>query len=68
VGDLLKPILEVHLLEFDGDLYGKRIEVEFVAKIRDEEKFSTLDKLVASIQRDVKQIKAWFAGANQTNY
>ena len=68
VGDLLKPILEVHLLEYGGDLYGKRIEVEFVAKIRDEEKFSTLDKLVASIQRDVKQIKAWFAGANQTNY
>jgi riboflavin kinase/FMN adenylyltransferase len=67
VGDLLKPILEVHLLAYDGDLYGKRIEVEFVAKIRDEEKFSTLDKLVASIQRDVKQIKAWFAGANQTN-
>jgi riboflavin kinase/FMN adenylyltransferase len=66
VGDLVKPILEVHLLEFDADLYGKRIEVEFVAKIRNEEKFSTLDKLVEGIQRDVKQIKAWFAGANQT--
>ena len=66
VGDLVKPILEVHLLEFDADLYGKRIEVEFVAKIRDEAKFSTLDKLVEGIQRDVKQIKAWFAGANQT--
>jgi riboflavin kinase/FMN adenylyltransferase len=62
VGDLLKPILEVHLLDFKGDLYGRRIKVEFVAKIRDEEKFTSLDRLVESIQRDVKQIRAWFAG------
>ena len=66
VGDLLKPILEVHLLDFNADLYGKRIEVEFVTKIRDEEKFTTLDKLVVSIQRDVKQIRAWFAGAKES--
>jgi riboflavin kinase/FMN adenylyltransferase len=59
---LLKPILEVHLLDFKGDLYGRRIKVEFVAKIRDEEKFTSLDRLVESIQRDVKQIRAWFAG------
>ena len=45
VGDLVKPILEVHLLDFDGDLYGQRIEVEFIHKIRDEEKFTSLDKL-----------------------
>jgi riboflavin kinase/FMN adenylyltransferase len=65
LGDLVKPILEVHLLDFKGDLYGRRIEVEFVAKIRDEEKFTTLDKLVESIQRDVKKIRAWFAGVNK---
>ena len=62
VGDLLKPILEVHLLDFKGDLYGRRIEVEFVTKIRNEEKFISLDKLIESIQRDVKQIRAWFSG------
>ncbi len=66
VGDLVKPILEVHLLDFDADLYGRRIEVEFVTKIRDEEKFTTLDKLVEHIQRDVKQIRAWFSGVNET--
>ncbi len=63
VGDLVKPILEVHLLDFSGDLYGQRIEVEFMHKIRDEAKFTTLDKLVETIQQDVKQIRAWFAGA-----
>jgi riboflavin kinase / FMN adenylyltransferase len=66
VGDLLKPILEVHLLDFTGDIYGRRIEVEFVTKIRDEEKFTTLDKLVESIQRDIKHIKAWFAGTKES--
>ena len=66
VGDLIKPVLEVHLLDFTGDLYGKRIDVEFVTKIRDEEKFTTLDKLVEGIQRDVKQIRAWFAGSQES--
>ena len=65
VGDLLKPILEVHLLDFKGDLYGRRIEVEFVTKIRNEEKFISLDKLIESIQRDVKQIRAWFSGNSE---
>ena len=65
VGDLLKPILEVHLLDFEADLYGRRIEVEFVTNIRDEEKFTSLDKLIESIQRDVKQIRAWFAGDSE---
>jgi len=65
VGDLLKPILEVHLLDFEADLYGRRIEVEFVTKIRDEKKFTSLDKLIESIQRDVKQIRAWFAGDSE---
>jgi len=63
VGDLVKPILEVHLFDFSDDLYGQRIEVEFMHKIRDEAKFTTLDKLVETIPQDVKQIRAWFAGA-----
>ena len=35
----IEPLLEVHLFDFDGDLYGRAIEVEFVRKLRDEEKF-----------------------------
>ena len=39
------PLLEVHLLDFDGDLYGREMEVEFIERIRDELKFDSLDAL-----------------------
>lgn len=47
-----EPVLEAHLFDFDGDLYGKRIEVEFVRKLRNEEKYPSLDALVKQIERD----------------
>jgi riboflavin kinase/FMN adenylyltransferase len=47
-----EPLLEAHLFDFDGDLYGQRIEVEFVAKLRDEEKFADLAALRAQMDRD----------------
>jgi riboflavin kinase/FMN adenylyltransferase len=47
-----EPLLEAHLFGFDGDLYGRRIEVEFVAKLRDEEKFADLAALRAQMDRD----------------
>jgi riboflavin kinase/FMN adenylyltransferase len=47
-----EPLLEAHLFDFDGDLYGRRIGVEFVQKLRDEEKFSDLDAMVRQIDRD----------------
>ena len=53
-----EPLLEAHLFDFDGDLYGRRIEVEFVAKLRDEEKFEGLDALVAQMHRDAAQARA----------
>ncbi len=46
------PLLEAHLFDFGGDLYGRHIEVEFVAKLRDEERFDSLDALVAQMDRD----------------
>ena len=52
------PLLEAHLFDFDGDLYGQRIEVEYVARLRDEEKFPDLPSLVAQIQRDDEQARA----------
>ena len=45
-------LLEAHLFEFAGDLYGREIEVEFVSKLRDEERFSDLDALVAQMNTD----------------
>lgn len=45
-------LLEAHLFDFCGDLYGRRIAVEFVAKLRDEEKFSDLASMVRQIDLD----------------
>jgi riboflavin kinase/FMN adenylyltransferase len=52
-----EPLLEVHLFDFDADLYGQRIEVEFVAKLRDEEKFADLDALRAQMDRDAAEAR-----------
>jgi len=49
------PLLEVFLFDFSGDLYGKVIEVAFIAWIRGEEKFASLDALKAQIARDVEE-------------
>jgi riboflavin kinase/FMN adenylyltransferase len=42
----------VHLFDFSGDLYGRHLRVEFLHKIRDEEKYADLDTLKAQIARD----------------
>lgn len=52
-----EPLLEAHLFDFDGDLYGHRIEVEFVAKLRDEEKFPDLPALVVQMDRDAAEAR-----------
>ena len=51
---------EVHLLDFSGDLYGVELEVEFVARLRDEMKFSSLDALKVQIAADVARAKECF--------
>ena len=48
-----RTVVEVHLLEFDGDLYGTPVEVEFRTRIRDEKKFADVDELVAQIRADI---------------
>jgi len=53
----IEPLLEAHLFDFDGDLYGRRIGIEFVAKLRDEEKFPDLPTLVAQMNRDAAQAR-----------
>ncbi|MCC7256057.1 MAG: bifunctional riboflavin kinase/FAD synthetase, partial [Dokdonella sp.] len=57
-----EPLLEAHLFDFDGDLYGRRLEVEFVAKLREEEKFADLDAMVRQIDLDARQARAILAG------
>lgn len=50
--------LEVHLFDFDDDLYGRTVEVELVAKIRDEQPFKSLDALKKQINNDADKAKA----------
>ena len=50
-------LLEAHLFDFSGDLYGREIEVEFVAKLREEEHFPSLDALVAQMHRDAVEAR-----------
>jgi len=55
-------VLEVHLFDFEGDLYGEDLEVSFARFLRAEQKFSGLDALRAQIARDVQTARACFAG------
>ena len=50
----VEPLLEVHLFRFSGDLYGREIEVEFVARLRDEQRFASLDEMTAQMHRDAE--------------
>ena len=52
-----KPVLEVHIFDFNKNIYGKRIEVEFKHKIRDEKKFKDLNLLKSQIQKDISAAK-----------
>ncbi len=56
--DGVEPLLEAHLFDFAGDLYGRHIQVEFVAKLRDELKFPDLPSLTAQMHRDAEQARA----------
>jgi riboflavin kinase/FMN adenylyltransferase len=51
-------LLEVHLLDFAGDLYGATLRVEFVSYLRAEERFADVDALVAQMERDCAQVRA----------
>ena len=57
------PNLEVHLLDFDGDLYGAELSVALVAWLRPELKFEGVEPLVAQMRDDVAEARARLAGA-----
>ncbi len=54
-----RAVLEVHLLDFSGDLYDEHVRVEFLHKIRDEEKYPDLETLKAQIARDCEAAKSF---------
>ena len=60
VRDDAAPLLEVHLLDFAGEIYGKHLRVTFLEKLRAEEKYDGLDALRAAIARDVDRTREYF--------
>nr|ART37174.1 D371 [uncultured bacterium] len=55
------PLLEVHVLDFGGQVYGRQVQVEFVQQLRDERRFDGLDALRAQIELDVRAARRVFA-------
>ena len=55
------PVLEIHIFDFNKEIYGERIEVEFFKKIRNEQKFENLEKLKEQINSDIKKTRKYFA-------
>ena len=63
VDDAGRWLLEVHLFDFKDAVYGRLVTVEFVKKLRDEQKYETLGALSAAIGEDAAQARAWLNGA-----
>ncbi len=52
-----KKTVETHLLDYEGNLYGKELQVKFIHKLRDEQRFASSKELEAQIKRDVEKVK-----------
>jgi riboflavin kinase/FMN adenylyltransferase len=63
VDDQGRWLLEVHLFDFSREIYGALVRVEFVQKLREEQKYETLDALAAAIRRDAERARAILSGA-----
>jgi riboflavin kinase/FMN adenylyltransferase len=59
----LGELVEAYLLDFDGDLYGARLRLDFLARLRGEIRFESADELVAQMERDVADVRQIAAGA-----
>ena len=55
-----RAVLEVHLFDFKRDIYGRRVTVRFLSKLRDEAKFSGVDELVLQMDRDAARAREYF--------
>jgi len=56
-----EPLLEVHIFDFDEDIYGRLLTVTFLKKVRDERTFDGLDSLKTQIEQDISETREWFA-------
>lgn len=63
----VEPLLEVHVFDFDGDLYGRQISVDFVAHLRDEAHFDSLETMRRQMERDASEARRLLAAEKGTD-
>lgn len=56
--DGLSPLVEAHILDFSGDLYGREVEIELLAFVRDEQRFADVSALLAQVRSDVRAVRS----------
>ena len=56
-----RRLVETHLLDFEGDLYGQVVTVELLHRLRPEQKFNGMEELSEQIQRDLAATREWFS-------
>jgi len=61
-GSVSPPALEVHILDFDRDIYRKQVEIVFHRRIRDERRFAASEDLARQIALDIEEVKRYFLG------
>jgi riboflavin kinase/FMN adenylyltransferase len=59
-----RSLLEVHLFDFDADIYGHYVNIDFLLKLRPEEKYDTFEELQEQIERDVQNARDYFSEKN----
>ncbi len=52
--------VETHILDFDSDIYGEQLKVEFIKRVRNEKKFSSVNDLISQIENDVLEVKRYY--------
>jgi riboflavin kinase/FMN adenylyltransferase len=62
------PTLEIHLIDFQGDLYGETLRIYFVGRLRDEEKFSSVDALQKAVVKDIARARGLFSSSQVVEY
>ena len=62
------PTLEIHLIDFEGDLYGERLRIYFVDRLRDEQRFPTVEALQSAVLNDVALARELLCVARVVEY
>jgi riboflavin kinase/FMN adenylyltransferase len=62
------PTLEIHLIDFNGDLYGERLRIYFVDRLRDEQRFASVEALQRAVLQDIVKARALLSGARIVAY